>query len=226
MCGIIGYIGPKDVVSVIMDSLKRLEYRGYDSAGIAVVRGNELDIRRSTGKLRDLEETLRLKPMQGSFGIGHTRWATHGRPTEENAHPHRDCTGNLVVVHNGIIENYVELKKRLQTDGHKFQTETDTEVIAHLLEESYKGRLDEAIRSVLPQLKGVYALAAITTKEPNTIVAARMGPPLVVGLGNEEYFVSSDVPAILYHTRNVLFLQDREIVRVTPQGVQITDYQG
>jgi glucosamine--fructose-6-phosphate aminotransferase (isomerizing) len=226
MCGIIGYIGPKDVVSVLMDSLKRLEYRGYDSAGIAVVQGKNLRVLRSAGKLRDLEETLRLQPIEGTFGVGHTRWATHGRPTEENAHPHRDCTGELVVVHNGIIENYLDLKKELQEAGHKFQTETDTEVIAHLLEQAYNGKLETALREVLPRLKGVYALAAITTREPNVIAAARMGPPIVIGLGTNEYFVSSDVPAILYHTRDMLFLQDREIAHVTPQGVQVCTYDG
>ena len=226
MCGIIGYIGPKDVTSVLMESLKRLEYRGYDSAGIAVVQGKNLQVLRSTGKLRALEESLRLQPVQGDFGLGHTRWATHGRPSEENAHPHRDCSGQLVVVHNGIIENYLELKQELLSSGHTFQTETDTEVIAHLIEACYQGKLVDAMRKALPRLKGVYALAAITTREPNVIAAARMGPPIVIGLGNNEYFVSSDVSAILNHTRDVLFLQDGEIAQVTPEGVQITDFSG
>ncbi|MEE8184475.1 MAG: glutamine--fructose-6-phosphate transaminase (isomerizing), partial [Acidobacteriota bacterium] len=226
MCGIIGYIGPQDVTSVLMESLKRLEYRGYDSAGIAVVQGKKLQILRSTGKLRALEESLRLQPVQGDFGLGHTRWATHGRPSEENAHPHRDCSEQLVVVHNGIIENYLDLKQELLSSGHTFQTETDTEVIAHLLEACYQGTLVDAMRKALPRLKGVYALAAITTREPNVIAAARMGPPIVIGLGNNEYFVSSDVSAILNHTRDVLFLQDGEIAQVTPEGVQITDFSG
>src|SRR5574342_145769 len=178
MCGIVGYIGKKPVVPVLIDGLRRLEYRGYDSAGIAVVSdGGKLEIRRSQGKLRNLEEAIRMKPLDGAYGIGHTRWATHGRPTEENAHPHRDCQGKIVVVHNGIIENYLTLKQQLAADGHKFVTETDTEVIA-----------------------------------------PRLGPPAVIGLGKDEYFVASDIPAILYHTRDVFFLADGEVAVITPEG--------
>jgi glutamine---fructose-6-phosphate transaminase (isomerizing) len=235
MCGIVGYVGKKRVVPVIIDGLKRLEYRGYDSAGIAVA-GNgagEMQVRRAEGKLRNLEEVIRLKPLDGSYGIGHTRWATHGRPTEENAHPHRDCTGKIVVVHNGIIENYLSLKKKLIEEGHKFVTETDTEVIAHLVEKAFfaKGNghrptLEEAVRKTVKLLTGVFALAVISEDEPNKIVAARNGPPAVIGLGNNEYFVASDVPAILYHTRDLFFLHDGDLAVVTPSGVQVTDFDG
>ena len=187
MCGIVGYVGKKSVVPVIIDGLRRLEYRGYDSAGIAVCgNGEGLQLRRAEGKLRNLEEVIRLKPLDGTYGIGHTRWATHGRPTEENAHPHRDCTGRIVVVHNGIIENYVTLKKQLIQQGHKFVTETDTEVIAHLVEEHFlktgnghRPSLEEAVRKTVLQLTGVFALAVIAVDEPNKIVAARNGPCLL-----------------------------------------------
>ncbi len=234
MCGIVGYVGKKRVVPVIIDGLRRLEYRGYDSAGIAVAgNGDGLQIRRAEGKLRNLEEVIRLKPLDGTYGIGHTRWATHGRPTEENAHPHRDCTGNIVVVHNGIIENYVVLKKKLIEEGHKFTTETDTEIIAHLVEKylanssnGHKMSLEEAVRKTVGQLTGVFALAVISVNEPNKIVAARNGPPAVIGLGNDEYFVASDVPAILYHTRDLFFLGDGDLAVITPQGVQLSDFNG
>jgi len=233
MCGIVGYVGKKRVVPVILDGLKRLEYRGYDSAGIAVAgNGDGLQIRRAEGKLRNLEETIRLKPLDGTYGIGHTRWATHGRPTEENAHPHRDCTGKIVVVHNGIIENYVVLKKKLIEEGHRFTTETDTEVIAHLVEKylmkanGSRPSLEDAVRKTVGLLTGVFALAVITVDEPNKIVAARNGPPAVIGLGKDEYFVASDVPAILYHTRDLFFLADGDLAVITPEGVRLTDFQG
>ena len=210
-----------------MDGLRRLEYRGYDSAGLAVVNDKGLEVVRCAGKLRDLEEALRLTPLDGAFGVGHTRWATHGRPTEENAHPHRDCTGNLVVVHNGIIENYVELKHELQQRGHAFKTETDTEVMAHLFEEKLKDHpLEEAVRLCLPRLRGVYAICVIAANQPKKIIAARNGPPLVVGLGKNEYFVASDIPAILHHTRDVFFLDDREVAMVTDAGAQVKDLEG
>src|SRR5512146_1785576 len=234
MCGIVGYVGQKQVVPVIIDGLRRLEYRGYDSAGIAVAgNGDGLQVRRAEGKLRNLEEVIRLKPLDGTYGIGHTRWATHGRPTEENAHPHRDCSGRIVVVHNGIIENYLSLKKRLAEEGHKFTTETDTEVIAHLVEKHLKapsgnGRpsLEDAVRRTVKELTGVFALAVISADAPNKIVAARNGPPAVIGLGNDEYFVASDVPAILYHTRDLFFLADGDLAVITPSGVQLTDFDG
>jgi glucosamine--fructose-6-phosphate aminotransferase (isomerizing) len=228
MCGIVGYIGPKKVVPLILDGLKRLEYRGYDSAGIAAVGQNgHLEIRRASGKLRNLEETIRLSPIEGVYGIGHTRWATHGRPTEENAHPHRDCTGDIVVVHNGIIENYLELKQQLAAKGHKFQTETDTEVIAHLIEANYNGGpLENAVQKTVKQLSGVFALAVLSTRDPQKIVAARFGPPAVIGLGQKEYFVASDIPAILHHTRDVIFLSDGDIAVLTPDGVHLLDFDG
>src|SRR5438270_1154880 len=234
MCGIVGYVGKKRVVPLILDGLKKLEYRGYDSAGIAVSgNGMGLQIRRAEGKLRNLEEVIRLKPLDGTYGIGHTRWATHGRPTEENAHPHRDCTGHVVVVHNGIVENYLSLKKKLAEEGHKFVTETDTEVIAHLIEKHYFGKtngshvsLEEAVRKTVNLLAGVFAIAVITTDEPNKIVAARNGPPAVIGLGNNEYFVASDIPAILYHTRDLFFLADGDLAVITPGGVKLTDFSG
>jgi len=234
MCGIVGYVGKKPVVSVILEGLRKLEYRGYDSAGIAVAgNGDGLQLRRAEGKLRNLEEVLRSKPMEGTYGIGHTRWATHGRPTEENAHPHRDCTGRIVVVHNGIIENYVVLKKKLIEEGHKFTTETDTEVIAHLVEKYFlkpvngnRPSLEEAVRKSVKELTGVFALSVIAVDEPNTIVSARLGPPAVIGLGNDEYFVASDVPAILYHTRDLFFLGDGDLAVITREGVKLTDFDG
>ena len=234
MCGIVGYVGKKEVVPVIIDGLRRLEYRGYDSAGIAVVcDGEGLQIRRAEGKLRNLEEAIRQKPLEGSYGIGHTRWATHGRPTEENAHPHRDCTGKIVVVHNGIVENYLSLKKKLMEEGHKFTTETDTEIIAHLIEKHYlktgngsRPSLEEAVRRTVRELTGVFAIAVIATDDRNKIVAARNGPPAVIGLGKDEYFVASDVPAILYHTRDLFFLADGDLAIITPNGVKLTDFEG
>src|SRR5215472_4488620 len=227
MCGIVGYIGPKRVVPLILDGLRRLEYRGYDSAGIAVVSENgKLEIRRAPGKLRNLEESIRNTPIDGMYGIGHTRWATHGRPTEENAHPHRDCTGEIVVVHNGIIENYLDLKRQLIKEGHKFQTETDTEIIAHLLEKFSKdSTLEEAVLKAAKAMTGAYALVAVSTRDRRKIVAARMGPPIVIGLGDEEFFVASDIPAVLQHTRSVFFLGDGEIAILTAQGVRLIDFE-
>ncbi|HUQ50085.1 MAG TPA: glutamine--fructose-6-phosphate transaminase (isomerizing) [Terriglobales bacterium] len=232
MCGIVGYVGKKSVVPVIIEGLRKLEYRGYDSAGIAVSgNGTGLQVRRAEGKLRNLEEVIRQSPLDGTYGIGHTRWATHGRPTEENAHPHRDCTGKIVVVHNGIVENYLSLKKKLIEEGHKFVTETDTEIIAHLIEKHIavnrtKPTLEEAVRKTVKQLTGVFALVVISHDEPNKIVAARNGPPAVIGLGEDEYFVASDIPAILHHTRDIFFLADGDLAIVQPEGVKITDFDG
>src|SRR5882724_7618054 len=230
MCGIVGYIGSKKVVPVIVEGLRKLEYRGYDSAGIAVVtKEGKLEIRRAPGKLRNLEEVLQKSPIEGTYGIGHTRWATHGRPTEENAHPHRDCTGQIVVVHNGIIENYLELKEQLQAEGHTFVTETDTEIVAHLVEKNSQGGaicLEEAVRQSLKELRGIYSLVFLSAKEQQKIVAARFGPPSVIGLGEGEYFVASDIPALLEHTREIFFLTDGDIAVLTPKGVNVMDHDG
>jgi len=226
VCGIVGYIGPKPVVPLVIDGLRRLEYRGYDSAGIAVVGQNcKLEIRRASGKLKNLEDLLGKSPIEGVYGLGHTRWATHGRPTEENAHPHRDCTGEIVVVHNGIIENYLELKHQLIAEGHKFQTETDTEIIAHLIEKYSKDvPLEDAVQKTVKLLNGAYALVAMSTRDPNKIVAARLGPPVVIGLGQNEFFVASDIPAILSHTREAFFMGDGEIAILTLKGVRVVDF--
>ena len=227
MCGIVGYIGGRDAVPVILDGLRRLEYRGYDSAGIAVLSDQKcLDVRRASGKLRNLEEVIRGKPLAGSYGIGHTRWATHGRPTEENAHPHRDCHGDIVVVHNGIVENYLPLRNQLTAEGHKFLTETDTEVIAHLVEKYFKGNLECAVREAVKELHGVFALSVISSKDPGKIVAARRALPSLSGWETDEFFVASDVPAILSHTRDMFFLSDGDMAVLTPDGVHLTDFDG
>jgi glucosamine--fructose-6-phosphate aminotransferase (isomerizing) len=237
MCGIIGYIGGKQVLPILIDGLRRLEYRGYDSAGVAVVRNGTIELRRSAGKLSRLEEALATNPLDGDYGIGHTRWATHGRPTEENAHPHRDCTGQIVVVHNGIIENYLDLKRQLQKEGHVFVTETDTEIVAHLVEREMQqsasiagdGKhdgLENAVRRALLYMRGLFALVLISADDPQKIVTVRNGPPIVVGLGENEFFVASDIPAILSHTRDVVFLGDEEMAIITPAGVEFTDYSG
>ncbi|WP_321472467.1 glutamine--fructose-6-phosphate transaminase (isomerizing) [uncultured Paludibaculum sp.] len=227
MCGIIGYVGAKKPVPILLEGLRRLEYRGYDSAGLAVVdRDSNLHLRRVSGKLHNLEEAVRLSPVDGWYGIGHTRWATHGRPTEENAHPHRDSKGDIVVVHNGIVENYLSLKQELESEGHTFETETDTEIIPHLVEKYFQGSLEEAVRLAVGRLRGVFAIAAISRLDPGKIVAARNGPPVVVGLGEGEYFVASDVPAILSHTRDVFFLHDGDIAVLTPDGVRLMDLDG
>jgi glucosamine--fructose-6-phosphate aminotransferase (isomerizing) len=227
MCGIIGYIGGKQVLPILIDGLRRLEYRGYDSAGVAVVRDGAIELRRSAGKLARLEEVIAVNPVDGEYGIGHTRWATHGRPTEENAHPHRDCSGRIVVVHNGIIENYLDLKHQLQKEGHVFVTETDTEIVAHLVERETRGDgLENAVRRALLYMRGLFALVLISADDPNKIVTVRNGPPIVVGLGDNEFFVASDIPAILAHTRDVVFLGDEEMAVITPAGVEFTDYSG
>jgi len=227
MCGIVGYIGSHKAVPIILEGLKRLEYRGYDSAGLAVCGDdNQLAIRRAQGKLRNLEEVIRQNPLEGTFGIGHTRWATHGRPTEENAHPHRDCKGSLVVVHNGIIENYLALKHRLQFQGHVFVTETDTEVIAHLVESHFNGNLEDAVRAAVREFTGSFAMAVISSADPRKIVAARYQAPLVVGTGDGEYFVASDVPAILAHTQDMIFLADGDMAVLTDDGVRLSDFEG
>jgi glucosamine--fructose-6-phosphate aminotransferase (isomerizing) len=227
MCGIIGYIGSKPVVPVLIEGLRRMEYRGYDSAGVALVSPEGISLRRSAGKLANLENAIRIEPVNGLYGVGHTRWATHGRPTEENAHPHRDCTGRIVVVHNGIIENYLELKKELQSQGHEFKTETDTEIVAHLVEREMRDDgLENAVRRALVYMRGMFAIVLVSVEDPEKIVAVRNGPPIVVGLGQDEFFVASDIPAILAHTRDVVFLGDEEMAIITRSGVQFTDYAG
>ena len=227
MCGIVGYVGAKPVVPVIINGLRKLEYRGYDSAGLAVVQDRRVLLRRTSGKLVNLVRSLEREPLTGDYGIGYTRWATHGRPTEENAHPHRDCTGKIVVVHNGIIENYLELKTRLLQSNHRFVTETDTEVIAHLVESLLPGRsFQEAAAAALQQLRGSFAVCLLSAENPKTIIAARNGPPLIVGLGDQELFVASDVPALLEHTRKMYFMQDGEMAVLSPKGVAVCDFHG
>ncbi len=227
MCGIIGYIGSQPLVPVLIEGLRRMEYRGYDSAGVALISPGRVQLRRSAGKLINLENSIRAEPIDGIYGIGHTRWATHGRPTEENAHPHRDCTGRIVVVHNGIIENYLDLKRELQTQGHTFTTETDTEIVAHLVErETGRDGLENAVRRALRFMRGMFAIVLVSADDPEKIVAVRNGPPIVVGLGTNEFFVASDIPAILSHTRDVVFLGDEEMAVITRSGVIFTDYTG
>jgi glutamine---fructose-6-phosphate transaminase (isomerizing) len=225
MCGIVGYVGEKSAVEIIVDGLKRLEYRGYDSAGVAVLDGSGLQVRRAPGRLKALEDVLRARPIGGTVGIGHTRWATHGRPCEENAHPHTDCHGSLVVVHNGILENYVELKERLVAEGHTFRSETDTEVLAHLVEHHLdgEGHLDAAVRAALHEVQGSYAIGVVATAAPDRLIVAKQGAgSVVVGLGRGETFVASDIPAILAHTRDMIVLEDDELAVVTAAGVQVT----
>ncbi|HWN56424.1 MAG TPA: glutamine--fructose-6-phosphate transaminase (isomerizing) [Methylomirabilota bacterium] len=229
MCGIVGYIGDKDAVGLIVDGLKRLEYRGYDSAGIAVLGAAGLEVRRAAGRTKVLEGLLRERPLKGSIGIGHTRWATHGRPTDDNAHPHTDGSGTLVVVHNGIIENYLPIKERLAAEGHVFTSETDTEVIAHLVERHLQDtpRLDEAVRRALRELSGSYAIGVLSKQMPDRLVAAKHGAgSVVVGLGQGETFLASDIPALLAHTRDVVILEDGDVAVVTRHGVEITDLAG
>jgi glucosamine--fructose-6-phosphate aminotransferase (isomerizing) len=230
MCGIVGYIGSRQVASVLVDGLKRLEYRGYDSCGVAIMEEGTLNVIRSVGRIGDLEEKIKVSALSNgdvNCGIGHTRWATHGRPSETNSHPHRDCSGRFYVAHNGIIENYIYLKNRLAAEGHKFQTETDTEVLPHLIESYYDGDLEQAVRRALRDVEGVYGIVVLSTEgDSKKIVAARNGPPLVVGVGSGEHFVASDVPALLPYTRDMMFLKDGEIAIVNHDGVQIKDVNG
>jgi glucosamine--fructose-6-phosphate aminotransferase (isomerizing) len=229
MCGIVGYIGDKDAVGVIVDGLKRLEYRGYDSAGVAVLGPEGLEVRRAAGRIKVLEGLLRERPVHGRIGIGHTRWATHGRPTDDNAHPHTDGSGTLVVVHNGIIENYLPIKERLSAEGHVFTSETDTEVIAHLIERHFQDvpRLEEAVRRALRELRGSYAIVVLSKRTPDRLVAAKHGAgSVVVGLGQGETYLASDIPALLAHTRDVIILEDEDVAVVTRHGVEISDLGG
>ena len=226
MCGIVGYIGNKEACPILVDGLKRLEYRGYDSSGVAVLNGSGIDVRKSAGKLKALEAVLDGCAPSGCIGVGHTRWATHGRPSDENAHPHTDCGGEITVVHNGIIENYLELKQRLVEQGHIFRSETDTEVAAHLVESYYSGDLAEAVRRAANELEGSFALVVICNQEHDKIVAARRHSPLVIGIGEGENFLGSDVGAFLRYTRKVVYVDDDNIVTVTRDAVTITDLAG
>ncbi len=229
MCGIVGYVGDKSAVNIIVEGLKRLEYRGYDSAGVAVLEDGTLHVRRAAGKIKTLEAVLRERPVHGALGIGHTRWATHGRPSEDNAHPHTDCSGRLVVVHNGILENYVELKERLRADGHTFRSETDTEVLAHLVEHHLRetGRLEWAVKAALAEVRGSYAIGVVSAAAPDRLVAAKQGAgSVVVGLGRGEMFVASDIPAILPHTRDVVILEDNDVAVITADGVEVSTLDG
>jgi glucosamine--fructose-6-phosphate aminotransferase (isomerizing) len=229
MCGIVGYVGDKNAVGIIVDGLKKLEYRGYDSAGIAILQDGALQVRRAAGRMKNLEAILKEKPVAGALGIGHTRWATHGRPSEENAHPHRDCSGSLVVVHNGILENYLQLKERLQSTGHVFKSETDTEVLAHLVEHhlALTGDLESAVRSALGEIRGAYAIGVVSAAAPDRLIAGKHGAgSVVVGIGQGEMIIASDIPAILAHTRDVVILEDGEMAVVTAQQVKVTTLAG
>ena len=221
MCGIVGYVGPREAQDVILDGLARLEYRGYDSAGLAVLGDGRLNLVRRVGKIDKLREAVRSTPLPGNLGIGHTRWATHGLPTEENAHPHTDCSGKIALVHNGIIENHRALRKRLASSGHKFKSQTDTEVLVHLVEESYQGDLAAAVRRALAETQGAFAIAVIHADHPDEIVVARKGSPLVIGLLDGEGFVASDAPALLPYTRDFCFLSDGEVARIRPGQVEL-----
>jgi glucosamine--fructose-6-phosphate aminotransferase (isomerizing) len=227
MCGIVGYVGPRDAAPILLDGLRRLEYRGYDSAGIALLtETGEVFVEKKAGKLTNLTDQLNGGAPAGHPGIAHTRWATHGRPNDTNAHPHTDCTGGLALIHNGIIENYRELKDRLLAGGHRFTSETDTEVLAHLIESHYAGDLVDAVRTALNEVTGAYAIGVMHTDHPNRIVGARMNVPLIVGLGHGEGFLASDVPAILEHTKNVVILHEGDIADVTPEGTRILTLDG
>ena len=221
MCGIIGYIGNRHVTPLLLEGLKRMEYRGYDSAGVAVMNGSGVETRKAAGKISQLERALVTSPVDGDMGIGHTRWATHGVPNECNAHPHVDCKGDIAVVHNGIIENSGTLKQGLQARGHRFVSETDTEVIAHLIEEAFDGNLEDAVIEALWQIEGTYGIAVVSSKDRNKIVAARKGSPLLIGLGDGEYYVASDVSAILAHTREVVYLDDGDVAILTREGYTV-----
>lgn len=233
MCGIMGYVGPRQALPILLDGLRRLEYRGYDSAGVAVLENGHIELRKAAGKLSILEGMLTTQPLTGRVGIGHTRWATHGNPTDINAHPHSDCTGRHVVIHNGIIENYLPLRERLEAKGHRLRSDTDTEVIAHLIEEALAGlpadhpdRLEAAVRAAVRETRGAYAIVVMSADHPERIVAVRMISPLIVGLGDGEMLLASDIPALLPHTRDILIIGDGEMAIIEARGVRITDLDG
>jgi glucosamine--fructose-6-phosphate aminotransferase (isomerizing) len=222
----VGYVGGRDCMNILVDGLKRLEYRGYDSAGVAIINGTGVQVQKRSGKISGLEELLREHPIAGTTGIAHTRWATHGEPTTLNAHPHVDGSGEIALAHNGIIENYRTLKSKLQSEGHTFHTDTDTEVLAHLIQKYYTGTLEEAVAKALALVEGTYGIAVLSSREPRKVVGARHGSPLVVGVGDGEYWVASDVSAILRYTKNVVYLDDGEMVVITPQSFQTTTIDG
>jgi glucosamine--fructose-6-phosphate aminotransferase (isomerizing) len=226
MCGIVGYVGSRECLDILMDGLKRLEYRGYDSAGVALINGSGIVVEKNAGKISDLEKKIDSRPIAGSVGIAHTRWATHGEPNTNNAHPHVDGSGDIALVHNGIIENYQALKSKLESGGHTFHTDTDTEVVVHLIGEYYNGNLEEAVATALALVEGTYGIAVVAKQEPRKIVGARMGSPLVVGVGDGEYWVASDVSAILRYTKNVVYLDDGEMVIITPDAYKTTTIDG
>lgn len=226
MCGIVGYIGPKQASPFLLEGLEKLEYRGYDSAGIAVYGGDKITVEKSVGRLSILEKKVRQHPLAGHIGIGHTRWATHGRPSDANSHPHTDCTGRFVVVHNGIIENYLDLKEKLVANGHVFKSETDTEVVAHLIEEYYDGDFEAAVKKVLAAIEGSYALVFMTDHEPDKIICTKQDNPLVIGLGEGENFIASDIPAIISRTRKTYILSDGEMAVITKDSVWVMNRQG
>ena len=223
MCGIVGYVGPREAPSLLIEGLKRLEYRGYDSAGVSITNGNGLETRKAAGKISKLEAKMTGSPIHGTVGIAHTRWATHGPPTECNAHPHHDCTNTIAVVHNGIIENASTLKNELEARGHRFRSETDTEVLAHLIEAEYEDDLEGAVADALRQVEGTYGIAVVSSRDPDKIVAARKGSPLLIGVGEGEYYVASDASAILQHTRQVVYLDDGEVAVLSRNGYQVVD---
>ncbi|HEX6122255.1 MAG TPA: glutamine--fructose-6-phosphate transaminase (isomerizing), partial [Ktedonobacterales bacterium] len=229
MCGIVGYVGSKSATPILLEGLQRLEYRGYDSAGIAVLSGEgELQVHKAAGKLSNLRSAVGTLEPPGSLGIGHTRWATHGRPSDDNAHPHTDCQGDITVVHNGIIENYAELRDELLAKGHTFRSETDTEVLAHLIEDAlpHAASLANAVRQTLRRVTGSYSVVVVSRQHPRHMIGARQNGPLIVGLGEDENFLASDIPAILQHTRSIVVLDEGEVAEVTPNSVTITDLAG
>ena len=226
MCGIIGYVGNQEAVPILIGGLSKLEYRGYDSSGVAVLQGEKIAVKRSVGKLVNLQNALKANGLTGTVGIGHTRWATHGKPSEQNAHPHR--SKGCVLVHNGIIENYQQLKQQLEKDGYKFVSETDTEVVAHLIDKYIQksNKLADAVRLATKDVKGSYALAVMSEREPGTLIAARSGCPLVVGRTAHASYIASDVMAMLAHTREVTYLEEGDVAVVTQGDVQLTDFDG